>query len=659
MYTILLLSSVGIKDCKTYTLLQIHNLVRYIMCRAKLADMQKYYNGVGFAFYFPMILLLVSLANEVGFVRKLGMFIFIITLAFIVACGSRQDSCDSHYYGYNETAYENIYDLEGSIFLDVVGIQSQINRSAMPDFGYRFANTVFEDFASPHATFFINQAKIFAGIIPSVDESVMFRTFASQLEDESMLNLKDIYLTMRLIGGYYSQLSDLARLNINNHFDSLFNFYVGAYFNAPQDEANADMGPYAFLYPTYMVVYTSLLLGRDVNHINSFLLEVKETIRYIDVSNALYFLHLSFLMDIEVKPALHDIGNINFPLDNIMSISNISAFVLDYLEFYMLLGRDTSAHSYDVFQTLTSGNEIRRDLMIFDLDVVSFHDTVRALYLTGHDFMHNDLGISSLLRNFDNFLLCNIIYIAPSHTFSDFLSTYHVNAINNILNIEANNNITVYFMNLRDNVIQAENPVLLYYYLRALSKNNSLSIIYSIRQDIIAFLHDYVSYYLDTTTSVNDKVALLNYISKSLRIICNEQSLRIDSEVLHDIYINFERDDIVDTINLIQFSILFHEITDSLELLMNDLSYGLINLYNQSNHEGVIFIKYLAFRTVAGSDFTMADDVVRNTLSVLSNSIHESGLFTGGGINSVACFSSTYQALYLLEAIGANFYERG
>lgn len=110
--------------------------------------------------------------------KVLQLLTLVIALMIIAGCNTSEEVTV-----YEKSIQEDISILLESISIDTNGILRQIERSRMPNYGYRSANASWVK-ACPFATFFINHAKIHVGLIEDIDALAMAHTFLERLEDE-------------------------------------------------------------------------------------------------------------------------------------------------------------------------------------------------------------------------------------------------------------------------------------------------------------------------------------------------------------------------------------------------------------------------------------------------------------------------------------------
>ena len=591
---------------------------------------------------------------------KLVLFIFIF---IFTSCNTKNDIHIS-------SIQDDTFVLLNNINIDIDGIQKQIEKSLMNDFGYRQANAQLDYLLSPYATYYLSQAKIHSGLMTKINEQAMANAFLEIFENTSDLSLIDIYCTFALIGDYHTLISDKAKENINVFFDFLYCDEIGAYDSFVSEN---DIKPiYWYVYSTYLVKKVSMLIDIEIKPIHEWLQKVIEEVlntNFIDSHLAINYsnsfpalLHLIRFMDLEVPTDLF-IDTINIFEKNLLNITRVQEstflplYFLDYFELCLLMNHDTSIYHEYIITSLTNENGLNTNLFVFTEDVLSLHAIVLSLSYSGYNFI-NDLILHEVFNFFNKFMLDDVLYIQPFSSTSNIMDTYYVTSIKNMLNFNKNEYLNLYCESILGQMINSD-VVTLKYYLGTLYENNQLYIINDVKDEISINLLNILDYWFNTDVVTDMKIKYIIASIEALNIIDTNFSIKIDR--VNELMNNFEVSDnpditlILDTmrkIQIIQFKKLInHQDEEDIFRLFEQISDNLINISNLKI-DGILNIYYMAINIFEEYEYAISDNLAQALLVILYNSIHPSGLFKGGDtIYDLASFQSTYKALSMLEMI--------
>lgn len=546
--------------------------------------------------------------------------------------------------------------------INVDGISTQIKRSLMNDGGYRFANTEYIKQISPFSTYYIREAKIYAGLISDNEPIEMMPFLLKKLEeDEGTFDLTDIFCTV-MLNNDINNISKVAKENISKYFNSIYDKKNGNY--SLVKDSNKDSYMLEDIYSTFLVKKISKLLNIETKPVDKWLKKVvEELLQFNNISSSnssayVMVLELLQLHDIEIEKYLFDpiIEMFEKDLEDISSLEEnnniyLPVYLMDYLDLSLLLESDTSKYNNKIINSLCDENGIKGGV-ILQYDSFGLYATIRTLYMCGYDFK-NYSNINIIFDMFDAFLLDESSYINPGYVESNFEDTYFVDSIIHALNIEGISDISIY-CEKKMNDILLFNSIEMYYFLELLQRNNLLGIINEKKQEVTDILLSSLEYMLDETILVKEKLPYINSAIGALEIL--EEDWTIDESYI-DVMIKEYRDSDnlqENTISIAELAKFINSINpnrNEIKKLCDKIVENIVTL-NKQDLINSLYVQSKSIGTLIDCDYSIPDNVILSVKDTLNKAKHSSGMFKGGGnYEDIISFRTTYDALFLLDII--------
>jgi len=652
-----------------FVFIDIINVVIFLYSGGNRLYIIRYFWGIAilYAFILRDLINVSILLEVVGLDMKL-IVLTVVTLIFFTGCNaSEQDQSHS-------SSSEEISALLNTISVDNEAILRQIERSRMSDHGYRMANVARSE-ACPYTTFLIKQARMYAGLDTDFEHRAMADIFLNRLENTNSLDLLDIYFTMLLVGDYYYMMSSNARQNLEDFFETLYCDIAGAYSFFPVDGFNGDRMDIEYLRPTYMVKKIKSTLGMEMRAICCWIDRITDELVYhayvhnpdLDAFSSKFYdlIKLYQLRGLEAPKEKFFLAIQNFEnnLDNIEELSDrivLPIYFVDYLQFSLIMGHNSSNYNELIISELTNDDGFNEEVLFFPLDPLSFNYSIRSLYFAGYDFSE-DLNLNELFRQFDNFLWDEISYIQPFETMSDFIETYFVDKIINILGLPMNESIDEFYQSISMGITYAM-PQGIYMYLIALQQNDILYTINDIEVELINTLLLNLETFINLDWPAAIRLHQILPTIQSLELIGVEwsqkksqlqnlliilDSERLNSEESEDLFLDF-----LSLIMEIRLMNILQLNQSDLNELFEQVSKKLIDMKQAGSYD-MILSQYMLLEVFHEAGYPIPDEIIELVIDVLHNSKHPSGLFTSGisAYEIIPTFMSTYYALSALDIL--------
>lgn len=584
--------------------------------------------------------------------RVAKLIIILMSLSIFVSCSVKENLTK------NESTIIS-YEMPA---INVDGISTQIKRSLMNDGGYRFANTEYIKQISPFSTYYIREAKIYAGLISDNEPIEMMPFLLKKLEeDEGTFDLTDIFCTV-MLNNDINNISKVAKENISKYFNSIYDKKNGNY--SLVKDSNKDSYMLEDIYSTFLVKKISKLLNIETKPVDKWLKKVvEELLQFNNISSSnssayVMVLELLQLHDIEIEKYLFDpiIEMFEKDLEDISSLEEnnniyLPVYLMDYLDLSLLLESDTSKYNNKIINSLCDENGIKGGV-ILQYDSLGLYATIRTLYMCGYDFK-NYSNINIIFDMFDAFLLDESSYINPGYVESNFEDTYFVDSIIHALNIEGISDISIY-CEKKMNDILLFNSIEMYYFLELLQRNNLLGIINEKKQEVTDILLSSLEYMLDETILVKEKLPYINSAIGALEIL--EEDWTIDESYI-DVMIKEYRDSDnlqENTISIAELAKFINSINpnrNEIKKLCDKIVENIVTL-NKQDLINSLYVQSKSIGTLIDCDYSIPDNVILSVKDTLNKAKHSSGMFKGGGnYEDIISFRTTYDALFLLDII--------
>lgn len=546
---------------------------------------------------------------------------------------------------------------------DTDAIKVAVKQSAMPDNGFRFATAEYKNNKSAYATFYITSAE---KIIRQRDEktSINQEELLDLLEvtlSAPTLDLTDIYCAISLINDKNS-ISTSQKEIIENYLQSLYLAEVGCY-SMPNIKNNAKDELY--IYPTFLVNEIASFLDIKLEPVEEYLQNISKRIFDANAFNredsSTYSLLLQLLQKykINIPTSYADaiISMFENDLDSIDSLTNMEdiyfpVYFLDYKEICYVFKYDNPHYNQIIIASLCDGGGAKSGI-IYPYDSYGLYAFIHTLELANYEFETHTM-FDSLFCDFDAFLLGNGIYIMPGETTSNFVDTYYADSIINYLNIDVENELSIYCSSNQEEIIES-GTVNAYYFLKLLQRNDLINTTITNKE----YLIDQFAMVLDQllTESVIEQQSLptINAAIKSIRIL--EGNYDIDDNTIEKIISNYtyhsnQQQTVYDLCELIDFLCII--CPNEHELLYQycvELETQLIKLMN-SSYSNKLMLFYRSFSLFEKSDYKVSTTLINATSKLLFYSQSDYGLYKGGDSSEdIESFRNTYYGVVLTDII--------
>lgn len=363
---------------------------------------------------------------------------------------------------------------EASLFVNKEGIYTEIKKSKMEDNGFRYANEETIDLFSAYATFYIREAKKSAGLLKEHAALTLAPDFFEKLEEESELDITDIYCTVMLVDEPQEYVTEEMKERIRLYFDSLYVEESQSYHMPFSYEDESEFWLNA--YPNYCIKIVSQKLELPAKPIDHW---VEEGVAYLEQRDRIQIEYvraynmLFTLMEMEgtpVPPVLFEhvqsVYEEAIPNSDQLvadgTIYYLPVFFEDYCRFYEIMGEKRIPFASQVIGKLCENNRILKD-NIWYLDTIGLNAVMYSLNRSGYDFKKCS-NLDEIFQPYDSFLLDDSSYVHPSYTRSTLRNTYYVTKILYLLNLEQVSDITFYCEQMRERV-QEGTPTEIFYFL--------------------------------------------------------------------------------------------------------------------------------------------------------------------------------------------------
>ena len=583
----------------------------------------------------------------------LAIIIIGILFMFFVGCGTKKELSRNQ----NDTVTSN------SPLINTSGIVEQIERSSMPDSGYRFANAAYASQISPYATYYIREAKKLAGNVPEKETIAMEPVFLDKLETETAMDLTDLYCMVMLIDDL-NKVSIPMKENISRNLDSLYNEKIGCY-SLP---ASNQIDIYATnVYPTFLVETIASKLDIETRPVKAWLGEAaSELLQPENITrenSSTYEMLFKLLqlhqMEISKEASALVIKMFEDDLQNLTALKEanqvyLPVYLMDYLETCVILDIDSSSYHNQIIQSICDENGMIAGV-IQDYDALGLYAAVRTLSLSNYDFKKHQ-NINKVFDVYNTFLLDNSAYLAPGHVESDFVDTYYVDAIIHMLELEHPSDISVYCREKKDEILKSD-LISISYFIALLQRNNLLNILDDRKPEIVDGLNSSLENILASEGTTAEKLPYVNAIIDALEILGQEWS--ISETQAEEMIGNYtEAEDIQqDTINLIELTKFTNAVGGGSKDSKKYCKKIVDNIQSLKNLEVSNQMLILSKACVIFEDcnYTIPDSVIQIVTNTLNQAQDSSGLFKGGDTKEdIVSFRSTYDALLLQQLISQN-----
>lgn len=553
--------------------------------------------------------------------------------------------------------------------VNVLGIKKEIQKSSMMDGGYRFANMELKDQISVYATYYIRSAKKSAHLISRVDNLTdqSEKEIINKFMDTSKLDLTDIFCTVSLINNKENISAELKK-KISQYFDSLYDEDIGCYllpYSDKKDIYNSNA------YPNFLVKSIASLLEIKIKPIDNWMKKATKNIfseNNITIENSgayVMFYKLLQLYDMELPKKSIELVQQMFEesLNNISELKDSNkiyfpVYLMDYLEFSLLTNVDSSYNYSKITNSLCNKNGIEKNILI-EYDAYGLYAIMHTLELVNYNFKDSNY-FKDVFDSFDDFLIDDSCYITPGNVESNFMETYYVDAIINILNIDRTNNITLYCKTNKNNIIQS-GALNTYYFLELLQRNDLLEIIDD-RQEIIDMLSATLKSLLSKEEFSIHDLSIINGSLKSLKILGEAQKISV--EEFHNIVNNFiESDNIQQNIynlsELIDFiHISYPNKKNMIRKYCEQLEKELLN-FSKTEQSNKVMLQSKALYVLKKCDYPIIMDLKHIIKDTVNKAYDDSGLFKGGDTDEdLINFSNTYYAIILHKLMKEDIHEQ-
>ncbi len=589
---------------------------------------------------------------ELNAKSKIGVFMILMVVFLLTSCSE-------------EEVIKQSFNQPNTINADQ--IKTYIERSAMPDGAYRFANLEFDKQYSVYATYYIVEAKKIAGIdFPKMTTAYQGRTLNTFVNKDD-IDLFDLYAAISLLEYFSSDprdpkvISNSVKPKIRELLDKHYDNDNQCYFYSSEENNKNSR-----ILANYLVYQIASLLDIEIKPIDKWLQNaIDDTFKKGGKSkensslyNLLYELAIAYKIEL---PAEGKEEVLTMYKDNIQNLEQLASsndgfltvYLMDILDFYRLSGIELSkAEKNSIIKTIIDeDNMLRKDLI--NQDVLKFYAAVYALNLVEYNFGDN---FNDNFKWWDSFNLRESAYITPGKVEPTFVDTFYCYRLIKELNleIENNNRLMDYCKKNKDTILNSDNTFDVCSYIILLDENALLKII----DDDIDFINKKLKNKFDVIVNketISDKdLLLLNQLIKAMNILDIDWRIPIDKceKMISDFKLSDNQG--IKTYQLIELIDLanYNQLDESLvKVKCKQLEQEMLNLTTiKMTNKNMLFSK--ALDSFAKSNYGFSEDLNKAMKTVFLHSQTENGMFLGGDSDEdVISFKNTYYSVKLHQKL--------
>lgn len=580
---------------------------------------------------------------------KKKLILIIISLIFILYGCAFVDNEDEEKEK-NLIFKEDIYK-ELQTKVNIEEIISQVNMSKTNDNGYRFCNLEFLNKSDPYSTYYINSIKNLYN--NDIKSPTIKNYFLNKLENSTPDNLVDFYYSVLLINDDKA-ISKITKDNIQRYLDSLYN--KNGYYSI---QPNLEHSVLDAMLSTYYVISTSRSLNIGYKNIDKWLNEVQTALladeNMLPENSGLYLLYYKILELLKEEIPENMFQDLINKLNKAILSNKIDVYMPDFYSDFIYLceqfNHDFNNVKKNILNSLISDSALDTgNINIYDS--YSVYETLDVLISLNYDV--GDLFEESI-DYFNKFELYDSLYITPGEVEGNFLDTYYVVRLMELIEVDNGFDTYSYMETMKNDILQGD-PVQVNLFIQYLSDSGNLRILDDIRTDLIDYINTVINHVLETEYEWAYRIKYLNATVNSINILTEEG---IDEGT---------KKEIIDIIKEERLSSdVIQNITENCELyeLMNNLKFNNksknkvlevmgknIEKISKIEMTGKISLLEKVYKIYEISGKEIPTSLKNLAIDVLELSIHESGLFKGGDSNAdIISFQYIHDSLQLINSI--------
>ncbi|MDF2802890.1 MAG: hypothetical protein K0S61_2793 [Anaerocolumna sp.] len=548
---------------------------------------------------------------------------------------------------FKEDSYK---ELQTKINIDEV--VSQINMSKTNDNGYRFCNLEFLNKSDPYSTYYINSIKRLYNNNDINSQSIK-NYFINKLEDSTLDNLVDVYYSVLLINDEKA-ISKLTKDKIQQYLNSLYN--ENGYYSI---QPNVEHSVLDAMLSTHYVIITSRSLNIENKNIDKWLNEVEIALladeNMIPQNSGLYLLYYKILESLNKEIPENMFQNFINKLNEYILDNKIDVYTPDFYSDFIYLSEQFS-HDYNHVKKEILNSVIKDSVL--DKDNINIYDSY-SIYETLGVLTSLNYDVGNLFEEsidyFNKFELYGSLYITPGEVEGNFLDTYYVIRVMELIGVDNDFDTCSYIETMKNEILQGD-PVQVDLFIQYLSDSGNLSILDDIKMDLIDYIRTVINHVLETEYEWAYKIKYLNAAINSISILTKEEidestkkeiidiikEEKLSSDVIQNITENCELYELM-------YNLKFNN--KSKDKVLGEIDKNIVKI-SKIEMTGKVSLLEKVYKVYGISGEEKPTSLKNLAIDVLELSIHESGLFKGGDSNAdIISFQYIHDSLQLISSI--------
>jgi hypothetical protein len=549
---------------------------------------------------------------------------------------------------FKEDSYK---ELQTKINIDEV--VSQINMSKTNDNGYRFCNLEFLNKSDPYSTYYINSIKRLYNNNNDINSQSIKNYFINKLEDSTLDNLVDVYYSVLLINDEKA-ISKLTKDKIQQYLNSLYN--ENGYYSI---QPNVEHSVLDAMLSTHYVIITSRSLNIENKNIDKWLNEVEIALladeNMIPQNSGLYLLYYKILESLNKEIPENMFQNFINKLNEYILDNKIDVYTPDFYSDFIYLSEQFS-HDYNHVKKEILNSVIKDSVL--DKDNINIYDSY-SIYETLGVLTSLNYDVGNLFEEsidyFNKFELYGSLYITPGEVEGNFLDTYYVIRVMELIGVDNDFDTCSYIETMKNEILQGD-PVQVDLFIQYLSDSGNLSILDDIKMDLIDYIRTVINHVLETEYEWAYKIKYLNAAINSISILTKEEidestkkeiidiikEEKLSSDVIQNITENCELYELM-------YNLKFNN--KSKDKVLGEIDKNIVKI-SKIEMTGKVSLLEKVYKVYGISGEEKPTSLKNLAIDVLELSIHESGLFKGGDSNAdIISFQYIHDSLQLISSI--------
>jgi hypothetical protein len=521
------------------------------------------------------------------------------------------------------------------------------------DNGYRFCNLEFLNKSDPYSTYYINSIKRLYNNNNDINSQSIKNYFINKLEDSTLDNLVDVYYSVLLINDEKA-ISKLTKDKIQQYLNSLYN--ENGYYSI---QPNVEHSVLDAMLSTHYVIITSRSLNIENKNIDKWLNEVEIALladeNMIPQNSGLYLLYYKILESLNKEIPENMFQNFINKLNEYILDNKIDVYTPDFYSDFIYLSEQFS-HDYNHVKKEILNSVIKDSVL--DKDNINIYDSY-SIYETLGVLTSLNYDVGNLFEEsidyFNKFELYGSLYITPGEVEGNFLDTYYVIRVMELIGVDNDFDTCSYIETMKNEILQGD-PVQVDLFIQYLSDSGNLSILDDIKMDLIDYIRTVINHVLETEYEWAYKIKYLNAAINSISILTKEEidestkkeiidiikEEKLSSDVIQNITENCELYELM-------YNLKFNN--KSKDKVLGEIDKNIVKI-SKIEMTGKVSLLEKVYKVYGISGEEKPTSLKNLAIDVLELSIHESGLFKGGDSNAdIISFQYIHDSLQLISSI--------